>query len=220
LLELGALPAHVTVLRNGVDLALFTPREGGPLNLDQPRLLSVGHLIADKGHQFVIEALVELRDARLTIVGDGPMRDELMAFAARLGVADRVTWTGTVSQRELRDHYASADATVLASRLEGMPNVLLESIACGAPVLAPDVGGNAEVISNAAAGVLMRERSASGVVEALRALAQSNPDREGVRCHAEQFGWGPTANGLVDLFEKMITVRAAQTARVSRAEWG
>ncbi|MGH8177834.1 MAG: glycosyltransferase family 4 protein, partial [Steroidobacter sp.] len=189
LLDLGASPEQVTVLRNGVDMTLFSPGDRQTLrtelNLRQPTLLSVGHLIPDKGHQFVIEALAELREVHLVIVGDGPMREELRSQAARLGVADRITWTGTLTQQHLARHYAAVDVTVLASKLEGMPNVLLESIACGTPVIATNVGGNAEVISANDAGVLMKERSAREVVNAFREIERNQLDRAAVRRHAE-----------------------------------
>lgn len=215
LLDLGARPERVTVLRNGVDLTLFAPGDRQAarteLNLQQPVLLSVGHLIADKGHQFVIEALAELREVRLMIVGDGPMREELKTLAMRLGVAERITWTGIVSQQQLAKHYAAADVTVLASKLEGMPNVLLESIACGTPVIATNVGGNAEVINAHAAGILMKERSTRAVVEAYREIEHNVRDRDAVRRHAEQFGWASTTQGLLQLFGRLIPPLTKQT---------
>ena len=204
MLALGADPRKVSVLRNGVDLAMFTPRADSVPDFHRPTLISVGHLIPDKGQQFVIEALPQLPGARLVLVGDGPAEQDLRRLAARLGVADRITWTGTLGQAELAERYAAADVTVLASAREGMPNVLLESLACGTPVIATNVGGSPEVVSTAAAGVLMRERSAAGVVEAFHRLAAQAPDRAGVRAHARQFGWSQTSEGLVRLFERVI----------------
>jgi glycosyltransferase involved in cell wall biosynthesis len=222
MLDLSAPPERTTVLRNGVDLSLFAPLESqADLDLASPVLLSVGHLIPDKGHQFVIEALVDLPEARLVVVGDGPMREELKAMASDLGVSDRITWTGTLAQDALAREYAMADATVLASRLEGMPNVLLESIACGTPVIATNVGGSAEVISSPAAGVLMAERSATAVVTAVRQLASNRPSRQDVRSHAEQFGWGPTAQGLLQIFARLGAGRSTRSQRrISTAHSG
>jgi glycosyltransferase involved in cell wall biosynthesis len=216
MLKLGAAPERISVLRNGVDLSLFSPagREAAraELNLRSPTLLSVGHLIPDKGHHFVIEALARLPGVQLVIVGEGPMRSDLQAMAKRLGVAERIIWRGTLPQQQLARHYAAADATVLASRLEGMPNVLLESIACGSPVIATNVGGAGEVVSSPAAGVLMKERSAASVVDAWRELERIGPDRVAVRRHAEQFGWAPTTQGLLQLFSQVLARAGASHA--------
>jgi teichuronic acid biosynthesis glycosyltransferase TuaC len=173
------------------------------LQLSAPTLLSVGHLIADKGHQLAIEALTGLPQANLIVIGDGPLRAELVALAARLGVASRVRWVGTIAQPELAKYYLAADVTVLASTSEGMANVLLESLACGTPVIATDVGGNAEVVSSAAVGALLKERSAAAIVDAFGKLDLSDSGRARARAHAQQFGWGPTVQGLLDLFESV-----------------
>lgn len=217
MLNLGANAQRVTVLRNGVDVKLFSPGDRqavrAALNLQGPTLLSVGHLLADKGHHLVIQALAQLDGVHLLIVGDGPMRAELQALATRLGVAERIRWNGTLQQHELARYYAAADATVLASKLEGMPNVLLESIACGTPVIATNVGGNGEIVSSRDAGVLMSARSVDAVVEAYRELERIRPDRAAVRRHAEQFGWEPTTEGLLQLFHGLTAPEANSDRR-------
>lgn len=210
--ELGAREDRISVLRNGVDLNLFAPGDRQALrrelNLEGPLLLSVGHLVADKGHQYAIEALTQLRDVHLAIVGAGPMHSELQAQAARLGVGDRVTWVGNVDQRMLVRYYGAADLTILASRAEGLPNVLLESMASGTPVVSTDVGGAGEVVTSADAGVLMRERSAQAIVDAVRALMAAPIEPARVRRHAENFSWSATTDGLLALFERVVASRA------------
>ena len=135
---LGADPARITVLRNGVDLAGFRPpADRGALRtelgLDGPTIASVGHLIPRKAHHLVIEALAELPGVTLLIAGDGPERAALEATAARLGLAGRVRLLGALPHAELPRIYGAADALVLASSREGWANVLLESMACGTP---------------------------------------------------------------------------------------
>lgn len=216
LLQLEVRPERVTVLRNGVDLDLFVPRDraalGRELELRSPMMLSVGHLIPDKGHQLVIEALAQLTDVHLVIAGDGPMRGALESLARRLGVAERISWAGVVSQEQLARYYAAADVTVLASRLEGMPNVLLESIACGTPVIASDVGGNGEIVTGPVPGVLMADRDARSIAAAYRQLAAQPRDRDHVRKHAEKFGWAATTHGLLQLFAGVIEGAGPRTA--------
>lgn len=217
LLRAGVAPESVSVLRNGVDLELFRPYERRAarhsLQLRRPTMLSVGHLLEDKGHHLAIEALTELPDAELVIAGDGPQRAQLEAAARRCGVADRVRWTGTLPQTELARYYSAADVTVLASRIEGMPNVVLESLACGTPVIATAVGGIPEIVNTPQAGILIERREPGAIVAAYRALMCSPPAVSDVRRHAELFGWGPTTQGLLTLFGSVLErARAAKGA--------
>jgi teichuronic acid biosynthesis glycosyltransferase TuaC len=217
LLRLGIAPGSVSVLRNGVDLELFHPHgrraARQALQLRGPTLLSVGHLLEDKGHALAIEALTELPDVELVIVGDGPQRAQLEAAARRYGVAERVRWTGTLPQLELTRYYSAADATVLASRIEGMPNVVLESLACGTPVIATAVGGIPEIVNAPEAGVLIERREAGAIAAAYRALMRNPPAASDVRRHAELFAWGPTTQGLLMLFSSVLErARAAKAA--------
>lgn len=209
MLALGAPAERLDVLRNGVDLELFVPEAGRPLDFSRPSWLSVGHLIPSKGHHLVIEALAGVSGAQLVIVGDGPEKPRLQQLALDLGVADRIRWTGTLQQPELARHYARADVTVLASAREGMPNVLLESLACGTPVIATKVGGCAEIITTPQAGVLMEHGDAAGVVAAYHRLVAQHPCREGARAHAERFAWAPTVERMAQLFSHLVDQRRA-----------
>jgi teichuronic acid biosynthesis glycosyltransferase TuaC len=208
LLELGVEPDKTTVLRNGVDLAMFEPsgREGARarLGLTGPTLLSVGHLIERKAHDLVIGALTELPDYRLLIAGDGPERAKLVAQVARLGLGDRVRFLGSVSHSELREIYAACDALVLASSREGWPNVLLEAMACGTPVVASRAWGNPEVVQRPEAGVLMDERTESGVAQGVERLFRELPTRDATRHYAEQFSWEATSKGQHALFQSIL----------------
>jgi glycosyltransferase involved in cell wall biosynthesis len=140
LIEVGVAGEKITVLRNGVDLQRFTPVDRqaarNALGLSGPMLLSVGNLIELKGHHLIIEALRELPDHQLLIIGSGPERQALEKLAVRLGVEQRTRFVGLVPQAELRNYYGAADALILASSREGWANVLLEAMACGTPVVA------------------------------------------------------------------------------------
>jgi glycosyltransferase involved in cell wall biosynthesis len=198
-IDLGVAPEHVTSLRNGVDLALFhpTPR---PVEQSPFTLLAVGHLVPVKGQERIIGALPMLPDVHLRIAGDGPDRDKLVQLAQNLGVAGRVEFLGAVRQAELVRHYNQADALVLASSREGWANVLLESMACGTPVVASRVYGTPEVVAAPEAGVLMNELSARGVADGVQALRASYPDRAATRRYAERFSWDDTTAGQLAIF--------------------
>jgi len=211
LMALGVPQERIDVLRNGVDLEMFRPddRVSARASLDVKGrvLLSVGHLIERKGHDIVIEALRYLPEYLLLVAGEGPERPHLQSLASRVGVQDRVRFLGSVAHEKLRAVYNAADALVLASSREGWPNVLLEAMACGTPVIASAVWGNPEVVSSRNAGILMRTRTPQGVSEAANLLFGNLPGREATRAFAEKFGWNETTLGQLRLFQKILNER-------------
>jgi glycosyltransferase involved in cell wall biosynthesis len=208
LIRVGVPGEGIEVLRNGVDLQLFRPIEREAtrrkLGFSRATLVSVGHLIPRKAHDLVIQALPRLPETDLVVIGDGPERAALDALARQSGVGDRVRFVGAVAQDELRDYYGAADVLVLASSREGWANVLLESMACGTPVVASRAGGSPEVVSAAEAGVLMEERTPQAVAEGVQRLLARYPDRTETRRYAEKFSWEETTRGQLRLFERVI----------------
>jgi teichuronic acid biosynthesis glycosyltransferase TuaC len=199
---LGVDGRRVTSLRNGVDLELFRPVERKENS--QFTLLAVGHLVPVKGQELIIGALPLLPGVRVVLAGDGPDRKKLQAQARALDVAERVQFLGAVPQSELRSHYGAADALVLASSREGWANVLLESMACGTPVVASRVYGTPEVVAAPEAGVLMDERSPQGLANAVNALRTRYPDRAATRRYAERFSWDDTTAGQIRVFKEAM----------------
>lgn len=211
---LGVDPSRVRVLRNGVDLDFFFPRDRREarrelgLPEDRTLLISVGLLIDRKGHDIPIRGLSALPNASLLIAGEGDKREELEQLAVREGVADRVEFLGGVPQERLRTYLSAVDALVLASSREGWANVLLEAMACGTPVIASDVWGTPEVVRSAEAGILMGDRSAAAFVRAYEQLMASYPDRAATRRYAEQFSWRDTTEGQLELIGSVLRERA------------
>jgi glycosyltransferase involved in cell wall biosynthesis len=207
LVEVGAPAEKIRVVLHGVDPGLFHPvdREAvrRRLGLTGRVLLSVGHLTKRKGHHLAIQALTELPDTTLLIVGDGWMEGELRELARSLGLEDRVRLLGHLEQEDLKEYYGAADALVLASSREGIANVLIESMACGTPVIATPVWGTPEAVNVPEAGVLMRDRSVGALVEAAGRLFADYPDREATYRHAATFTWERTSR------EHLEVLRAA-----------
>jgi glycosyltransferase involved in cell wall biosynthesis len=210
---LGIDPGRITPLRNGVDLELFQPGDRDALRrelgMEGFTLMSVGHLEPRKGHEMVIGALPALPDARLFIAGSGPDRNKLEQLAQQLKVDERVRFLGPLPQSELRKYYGGADALVLASSREGWANVLLESMACGTPVVASNVWGTPEVVAAPEAGVLMAERTPKGVADAVRRLRAEYPEHEATRRYAERFSWEDTTQGQLKLFRNILAQGSA-----------
>jgi glycosyltransferase involved in cell wall biosynthesis len=208
MIDLGADPARVLTLRNGVDTAAFHPVDRtearAALGLTRPTLISVGLLIPRKRHHLTIAALAELPGFELLILGEGPERPRLEAEIARLGLADRVRLLGARPHAALPGYYAAADAMVLASAREGWANVLLESMACGTPVVASDIPGNPEVVRAPAAGLIVGENTPAGIAAGIRKLFAAPPSRAATRAYAEAFGWDATSAGQLALFRGLL----------------
>jgi len=205
-------PAKVTILRNGVDLKLFQPRDRQAtrkrLGLTGPTLISVGLLIERKGHHLIVEAMASLPGYTLLIAGEGPERGNLERRIAELGLQDRVRLLGARPHDELPELYGAADALILASSREGWANVLLEAMACGTPAIGSPIWGNPEVIGKPEAGILMTERSAKGVIDAVKTLFGARmPTREATRRYAEDFSWDATTDGQIGLFRAIMSRR-------------
>jgi glycosyltransferase involved in cell wall biosynthesis len=220
LVRLGIPPERVRTLRNGVDLEVFKPlhpqQAKDALAVSGPVLASVGSLIERKGHDLVIGALQHLPEVTLLIAGEGPEKAALARLAAAIGVKNRVRFLGGIAHERLSGIYSAADALVLASSREGWPNVLLESMACGTPVIASNVWGAPEIIKAPEAGVLLPERTAGAIASAARALLVAAPPREATRAYAQRFSWQETTEGQVDLFSRILRPASA-VMPVSRA---
>jgi glycosyltransferase involved in cell wall biosynthesis len=206
---IGIVPEKITVLRNGVDTGFFHPVDRDAVRAAHGLcgivLLSVGHLVPAKGHDLVIEALALLPEARLLIAGEGRERLTLERLALRRGLSGRVRFLGALPQQQLVEYYNAADALVLATVREGWPNVLLESLACGTPVIASNVGGCAEVVTAPEAGQLLAERSAVAIAGAVRELVVREVSREDTRRYAERFSWAATTVGQLELFTRAVS---------------
>jgi glycosyltransferase involved in cell wall biosynthesis len=132
-------------------------------------LVAAGRFSSEKGFDLLIEAIALCGDDRymLTLLGDGPLREELTRLAAKRGVADQVRFVGF--QKNPYPYLAQADAFVLSSRFDGFPNVVLEALACGTPVVAlPAPGGVREILSGLQGCVVAKDISAQALADVLK----------------------------------------------------
>jgi glycosyltransferase involved in cell wall biosynthesis len=161
----------IAVASNGVALPACVPSaeraEGGTLHL-----LTMGRLTSQKGIDVLFRALTQLRDLplQLDIAGDGPERGELEQLAHALGVAKQVRFLGWVSREQLPQVFGEADVFVLASRAEGMPNVVLEAMAYARPVICTRVAGCEELVADRVTGLKVDVEDENQLAAALREL--------------------------------------------------
>ncbi len=214
LLAEGLAETKVVTIRNGVDPTLFHPRDKAACRraLDWPQttpiLLSVGHLVAHKRHRLLLPLLCALPTARLVILGEGPERTNLRQMAERLGVGARLLLPGERPPAAVAQAYAAADLLLHPSEREGLPNVVLEAMACGCPVVAAPVGGLAEVVPPPPVGALVDPENEDALLGAVRTMLANPPARRALLRHAARFSWPACAQAVTRLF--------AQVARQNR----
>jgi glycosyltransferase involved in cell wall biosynthesis len=227
---LGIPPEKVRVVGNGVDLDKFSPlpraeaRRRLGLPLDAPLLITVGGLVERKGFHRVIELLPALRRRHpglgYLVVGgpspEGDMTTALQRRVATLGLGDAVHFLGPLPPEELPVPLSAADVFVLASRNEGWANVLLEAMACGLPVVATDVGGNAEVVCEPALGFVVPFGDADALQKALDKALRVSWDTEAIRSYAQRNTWDERVQVLTEEFCTLHTRASTVPATVHR----
>lgn len=176
--DIRALGTQIHLLPHGVDLQRFTPRateSNGKL-----RLLAVGRLVEKKGFHFLIAALAGLKTPfTLTIVGEGPERERLRQLVVLNNLENRVVFRGPLTHSELPQIYAEADVVVVPSirdrsgDRDGLPNVVLEAMACRRAVVASDVGAIASAIVDQETGLLVPPGDPVALGQALRLLSSN-----------------------------------------------
>jgi glycosyltransferase involved in cell wall biosynthesis len=221
MIDIGMPRDRIQVLRNGVDTKLFAPypraaarrklglRENGYL------VVGVGNCVAEKGFDLLIRAVADLPRVKLLIVGEGPLRDDLASLARSL-LPERVEFRSNMPQDELRYAYAAGDVLGLPSIREGWPNVILEAIACGTPVVASAVGGVPEILAKDAPGRLLGDRSREEWTNALHGVLENPIPPEKVRQYAFQFMWDEVVTRQCALYENVVWADSASLAQRAR----
>lgn len=171
-------------------------------------VVSVGALIPIKGQALAIRALAHLpEDVRLVIAGTGANEAALKALASELGLAERVQFVGAVDHETLPTLLCAADAMVLPSEREGLANAWIEALACGTPVVIPDIGGAREVVDCPAAGRIAA-RDPVAIATALGDLLADPPAQEDVAACAARFSWDGNAAAMAEIYEGVARERA------------
>ncbi len=221
---LDADPSHVHVIYNGVDPTLFSPgsRDKARWQLkllpDAPLVLYVGNLKASKGCLDLLEAFPALLgvhpQARLVFVGDGACQAPLLERAKALGCEERVLLAGPVAHHALADWFRAADLLCLPSHNEGVPNVVLEAMACGIPVVATDVGGIPEVLPPHA-GILVPPHDRAALAAALIDASGREWNSQAIVEYTSRFRWSDNIDRLGQILQTAAFGEAAADVTVT-----
>ena len=218
--EIGLPPDKLTVIPNGVDTALFRPRRAESPDTGAHDAAAgvtigfVGRLQPVKDVALLLQACARLQAdhpaLRLHIVGDGPLRGELEKLAADLDLTTHVRWFG--DRQDIPQLLPDMDIFVLPSRWEGMPNAVLEAMACGLPVVATGVGGTIDVVTDGATGLLTAPESVEQLTAALHTLLADPGLRQrmgaaGRRRVEAEFSLAATVAATTALYESLLAAR-------------
>jgi len=209
--RLGDAPGRGVLVPNGVDLELFAiadrgrAREQLGLDREQTLVLVVGHLIARKDPCLALRAFLSgaPANAALAYVGRGPLETRVRELAREAGQSARMIFAGELEPARLALWYAACDALLLTSSREGRPNVVLEALACGRPVVATDAGGTAELLAGLPDAVA-RDRDPTAIGARLaRVLARPAPPEE-LRSRVAGLSWDASLNTLEGCIANLV----------------
>jgi teichuronic acid biosynthesis glycosyltransferase TuaC len=207
--EMGISASKVRTIRNGCNPSVFhlqdrsAARAQLAIDDNAELVLFVGRLDTAKGIEELLEAFASLvsrrPNLRLAFVGDGPGSGHLRSKAKHLALGDRITLKGACSSPEVAQWLAAANVLALPSYNEGYPNVVIEALSCGRPVIATNVGGILELL-NEESGILIAPRDSRALANAIEKTMDRHWDEQSI---SEQFrrGWDEAADELLGICE-------------------
>jgi glycosyltransferase involved in cell wall biosynthesis len=215
MIRVGGTAEKIRVIPNGVDSEKFhsITREEARATLGLPQkktILSAGHLISRKGFDRLLLAVRDIcarqpgEELQVVIVGEGPLRKVLEGMAATFGLGGRVRFVGHIPHPHLAVWYSAADVFCLFSRQEGCPNVVLESLACGTPVVATPVGEVPSILDSEEVG-LLAEPEAHLLAQQLARALEKQWSPHAIRAHAKRYSWEDVTRLLGEVFHAAVT---------------
>ncbi|MFQ5577090.1 MAG: glycosyltransferase family 4 protein [Anaerolineae bacterium] len=209
---LQSAPVPIKVIPNAIDLSLFTPPPEKPSG-EVARLLYVGRLVASKTPEVLIEAIARLAAMEtppfvLELDGDGAQRSLLEQMVIERNLSRHVVFSGWVGHPDLVAHYRRAYLFVTAMTWEGMPNTVLEAMACGLPVVGTDAPGMNQLVSDGVNGYLVPLKDAAALADRIRRLLtdpheRARMGRESRKIAAHHFAWDVITRQYVQIYERV-----------------
>jgi len=223
-IRLGTAPDKVSVRHNGVDGERFKVRDPGiaraqlGLRLDRRTICFVGGFVEAKAVEILVTAMYDLvhsgqSDVDLLLVGSGPGETLLRARVRDLGLENTVQFHGRRAPDEIAQFMSACDVFCLPSRREGCPNVILEALASGRPVVASRVGGIPEIV-NGRNGILVPAEDSQALAVGLKQALQRSWDPAALRASVEYLSWNEVARGYHD-----ILVNAVDSWKGTKEGW-
>ncbi|ADJ29320.1 glycosyltransferase family 4 protein [Nitrosococcus watsonii] len=204
-----------TVIHNGVDQCFLDIGARRQQTDSQTlRLITVASLIPLKGVEQIIQAVNLLKneiDLNLTIVGNGPEKEKLQNLTKLFELHKKISFTGNIAPSEIPAYLEKADIFILASHSEGRPNVLLEAMAAGLPIIATNIPGTQEIVQNGKTGILFPPKSIERLADALRRLSQNASLRQQLAKNARRFildqglFWTHTSSRYAELYRQILS---------------
>lgn len=212
--RLGADPARVTIIANGVDLSRITPQR--PEERVRHRIVCIARLAWEKGLGDLLVAMTRVRatvpDAHLVFVGDGADREALEARVKELGIVEAVTFRGALPNAEALAVLRTADVFACPSLAEGLGIVFIEAQACGVPPIGTNVGGIPDVIADGESGLLVSpsnpEHLAAAMIRVLTDETVRTHLAAGALISAARFDWKKSIPSYAALYERLVTARS------------
>jgi glycosyltransferase involved in cell wall biosynthesis len=211
------------VIPYGVDADRFQPSTAARIEFrrrinisdDVPLIAAAGRLVSKKGFEYLIDALARVDDAVLALAGDGTLGEELRARAAHANVSERVIFLGNQSQDDVSRLFASADLIATPSvrdesgNVDGLPNVVMEALASGTPLVTTTAGGIGSVVTDGETALVVPEKDAVALATALQRLVGNRALGDQLAAAARalvrsRYGWSHTAAQFEDAYRRAL----------------
>ena len=203
MIAMGVDKEKISVVYNGVNHKKFTELNSRPLESNY--ILFIGNLKFDKGVMELLEGFAKVAalqtSLQLVYIGDGVMMPALKEKAQQLGILTRVSFLGNINHDQIPMWLQHCQMLALPSYHEGVPNVLLEAMACGVPIVATNIGGIPEIIDEKICGKLIAVKNVEQVTNAIQHILQHEWSSTAIKQHSQRFSWSKNKEQLIDLIE-------------------
>jgi glycosyltransferase involved in cell wall biosynthesis len=217
----GACSNKVAVIRNGVDIERFSPKEIDNEKIRQilgvsrsaKLILFVGSLAYYKGVDILIRSISDIvqngNDIRVLIIGDGPEHDSLVGLRNSMGLEENIVFLGTLPNSELPRYYNECSVFVLPSRRESFGIAAIEAMACAKPVIGTKVGGLKEVIDDGKTGILVKPDNPKQLAEAIKRILNNDELATQLGDNAREkvltdFNWDHIAQRTIEVYKQVL----------------
>lgn len=226
---LGADPSRTETIPYGVDPARFQPspdvrsRTRRELGIPEGATLVVaaGRLVKKKGFEYLVDAIGQAPGLHLAIAGDGTLAEDLRARAAAVGATDRIRFLGNRTQDDVAALLAAGDIAAVPSvrddsgNVDGLPNVVLEALASGTPLVTTAAGGIGAVVDHERTALVVPERDAAALATALQRLAADRALGQALGAAARElvrarFGWARVAERFEYAYDRALALHQAR----------